>query len=133
MCYDPGIFYAWIFCFKYLQFKLLLYICLNFKYIKMENQNQERVFTPEELEAKRKEMLKYYKDSMPYLKAQFEHEEMLFKIDEVRFKRTAVQVQYATLMNQVENGPLNEEYPEDENEMPFPGEEPPVRKLKKQE
>jgi hypothetical protein len=100
----------------------------------MENPNQERVFTPEELEAKRKEMLKYYKDSMPYLKAQYEHEEMLFKIDEVRFKRTAVQVQYATLMNQVENGPLNEEGSEDEPQMPFPGaEEQLARKLKKQD
>jgi hypothetical protein len=102
----------------------------------MENQNQERIFTPEELEVKRQEMLKYYQDSMPYLKAQFEHEEMLFKIDEVRFKRTAVQVQYATLMNQVENGPEGEEdnepYPFPQNQESNLQQEPAARKLKKQ-
>lgn len=101
----------------------------------MENTNQERVFTPEELEAKRKEMLKFYKDSMPYLKAQYEHEELLMKIDEVRFKRTSIQMQYAMMMNQMEGEPegqeSNEEYP-----FPTPSEvadsEPTARKLKKQ-
>ena len=101
----------------------------------MENQNQERVFTPEEMEVKRKEMLKFYKDSMPYLKAQFEHEEMLMKIDEVRFKRTNIQMQYAMMMNQMEEGP---EDGEDKEEYPFPvpeqfaQEETTGRKLKKQ-
>jgi hypothetical protein len=101
----------------------------------MENANQEKVFTPEELELKRKEMLKFYKDSMPYLTAQFEHEEMLMKIDEVRFKRTNIQMQYTMLMNQIENAPEeendNEEYP-----YPTPSEindqNPLARKLKKQ-
>jgi hypothetical protein len=64
----------------------------------MENQQDERMFTPEELEAKRKEMLKFYEESMPYLKAQFEYEEVLMKIDEVRFKRTNIQMQYAMMM-----------------------------------
>jgi hypothetical protein len=84
----------------------------------MEKTEQERVFTPEELEVKRKEMLKFYKDSMPYLKAQFEHEELLMKIDEVRFKRTNLQMQYAMMMNQMENGPEGEE--DDKEEYPFP-------------
>ena len=93
----------------------------------MENPNAEQVFTPEELEQKRKEMLKFYKDSMPYLKAQFEHEEMLMKIDEVRFKRTSIQMQYAMMMQ----GPAEEES-ENDGEQPFPSAEEPARKLKKQ-
>jgi len=102
----------------------------------MENQEQERQFTPEELEAKRKEMLKYYKDSMPYLKAQYEHEEILCKIDEIRFKRTSIQMQYAVMMNQMQEGDeeekemMKEAYPH-----PTPNqvmeEESPIRKLKK--
>jgi hypothetical protein len=102
----------------------------------MENQNQERMFTPEELEAKRKEMLKFYKDSMPYLKAQHEHEEILMKIDEVRFKRASIQMQYAMMMNQIENGEGEEEdqeqypYPQPGTEIPV--ENPTARKLKKQ-
>lgn len=104
----------------------------------MENVNEQKVFTPEELELKRKEMLKFYKDSMPYLKAQFEHEELLMKIDEVRFKRTQIQMQYAMMMNQMEG---NDEEGESENneEYPFPtpgteqpNGEPAMRKLKKQ-
>jgi len=63
----------------------------------MENQ-QEREFTAEELEQKRKEMLQFYNESMPYLKSQYEYEEMLMKIDEVRFKRTNIQMQYAMMM-----------------------------------
>ena len=74
----------------------------------MENQNAEQVFTPEELELKRKEMLQFYKDSMPYLKAQYEHEEMLMKIDEVRFKRTNIQMQYAMLASEMQEGPEEE-------------------------
>jgi|694.fasta_scaffold66446_8 hypothetical protein len=101
----------------------------------MENANQERVFTPEELEAKRKEMLKFYKESTPYLKAQFEHEEILMKIDEVRFKRASIQMQYAMMMNQMEEGPEQEE-PNEEYPFPTPSEmndsEPVARKLKKQ-
>lgn len=102
----------------------------------MESQEQERQFTPEELEAKRKEMLKYYKDSMPYLKAQYEHEEILCKIDEVRFKRTSIQMQYAVMMNQMQEGDQEEkELAKEEYPHPTPNqmmeEEPSMRKLKK--
>jgi hypothetical protein len=74
----------------------------------MENQNENRVFTPEELDYKKKEMLKFYKDSVPYLKAQLDHETLLMQIDDVRFKRTSIQVNYAMLMNQVEDKSENE-------------------------
>lgn len=100
----------------------------------MENPNEEKVFTPEELEAKRKEMLKYYTDSMPYLKAQFEHEELLMKIDDVRFKRTNLQMQYAMLMDQMQKSVEEEEEDDDKTPPPYsmPQEEPAARKLKKQ-
>lgn len=102
----------------------------------MENQSQERQFTPEELEAKRKEMMKYYKDSMPYLKAQYEHEEILCKIDETRFKRSSIQMQYAMMMNQMAEGEkAEEELNQEDYPHPTPSQvmenEAPVRKLKK--
>lgn len=121
-------YYAWIFLFKYILFKLFLYICVNLKYIKMENQSQEKVFTPEELEVKRKEMLNFYNESKPYLTAQLEHEQLLFQIDEVRFKRTTVQMQYAMLMNQMENPDQAED---EDTDFPQPEQAPTARKLKK--
>jgi hypothetical protein len=68
----------------------------------MDNQ-QERPLTEKELEVRKKEMLKFYQDSMPYVKAQLEYEEMLFKIDEVRFKRTSIQVQLAMMMTEAKS------------------------------
>jgi hypothetical protein len=95
----------------------------------MENQSQEKVFTPEELEMKRKEMLNFYNESKPYLTAQLEHEQLLFQIDEIRFKRTTVQMQYAMLMNQMENPDQSED---DNSDFPKSEEIPSARKLKKQ-
>jgi hypothetical protein len=98
----------------------------------MENQQDERMFTPEELEAKRKEMLAFYNDSMPYLKAQFEYEEILMKIDEVRFKRTNIQMQYAMMMQaqqEMESEPEGNDFDVDnEPTMPEQGK----RKLRKE-
>tara|TARA_Y100000592_G_scaffold48192_2_gene76384 strand:- start:7879 stop:8163 length:285 start_codon:yes stop_codon:yes gene_type:complete len=54
--------------------------------------------SPEELKAKKEEMLKFYKESMPYLEAQFEYEKMLSEIDEMRLKRTQIQMAYAQMM-----------------------------------
>jgi len=64
-----------------------------------ENEILDSELSPEELEAKKKEMLQFYKQSMPYLKAQLSYEQMLFEIDEIRFKRTQIQMQYAMMMN----------------------------------
>jgi len=54
--------------------------------------------SPEELAAKKEEMLKFYKESMPYLEAQYEYEKMLSDIDEMRLKRTQIQMTYAQMM-----------------------------------
>ena len=64
----------------------------------MENQQQEMNLTPEELNARKEEMLKFYTDSLPYLEAQYKYEDMLMKLDEVRFKRTNIQMQFAMMM-----------------------------------
>jgi hypothetical protein len=104
----------------------------------MENLHEEKVMTQEELDAKRKEMLKFYKDSLPYLKAQHEYEEMLMKIDEVRFKRTQIQMQFAMMAQAQQEADLEESEGLDNEKYPFPtpeemkGEEQNVRKLKRQ-
>ena len=66
----------------------------------MENQQipNERELTAEELDARKNEMLQFYKESVPYLEAQLKYEDLLMKIDEARFKRTNIQMQYAMLM-----------------------------------
>jgi hypothetical protein len=60
----------------------------------MENNQQ---MSAEELDKKKKEMLKYYKDSLPYLKAQIEYEEALANLDEIRLKRVRLQHEFAYL------------------------------------
>lgn len=77
--------------------------------------------SPEELIAKKEEMLKFYKDSMPYLQAQFDYEELLSQIDEMRLKRTQIQMAYAQMMAP----------PEEEDSMPQPEKTSKERKLKK--
>lgn len=75
----------------------------------MENQQQEMNLTPEELAARKEEMLKFYTDSLPYLEAQYKYEDILMKLDEVRFKRTNIQMQFAMMMQ------AQEEDSEEEN------------------
>ncbi len=85
--------------------------------------------SPEELEAKKKEMLKFYKESMPYLKAQFEYEKMLSEIDEMRLKRTQIQMAYAQMMAPPEEDPSDEEMVQ-KNKMQAPKSTGIKRKLK---
>ena len=82
--------------------------------------------SPEELTAKKEEMLQFYKESMPYLEAQFEYEKMLSEIDEMRLKRTQIQMAYAQMMAP----PEEEENPSMEAVMPEPKEADKKRKLK---
>jgi hypothetical protein len=79
--------------------------------------------SPEELAAKKEEMLTFYKESMPYLEAQFNYEKMLSEIDEMRLKRTQIQMAYAQMMAP----PEEEENPSMEAPMPKPSKK---RKLK---
>lgn len=96
----------------------------------MENQQQEMNLTPEELAARKEEMLNFYTESFPYLEAQFKYEEMLMKLDEVRFKRTSIQMQFAMLMQ----GPgedSEEEFSGPESTQSSAKEEPREKKLKR--
>ena len=77
--------------------------------------------SPEELTAKKEEMLQFYKESMPYLEAQFQYEKMLSEIDEMRLKRTQIQMAYAQMMA-----------PPEEDSMPEPETSSKKRKLKKE-
>jgi hypothetical protein len=68
--------------------------------------------SPEELTAKKEEMLQFYKESMPYLEAQLKYEKMLSEIDEMRLKRTQIQMAYAQMMAPPQEDSMRE--PEDE-------------------
>ena len=77
--------------------------------------------SPEELAARKEDMLTFYKQSMPYLEAQLEYEKMLSDIDEMRLKRTQIQMTYAQMMAPPE---------EDDDTMPQPEKSSKKRKLK---
>jgi len=77
----------------------------------MENvnqQEQELDLTPEQLTERKEQMLSFYKESIPYLEAQLNYENLLTSIDEVRFKRTNIQMQYAMLASEMQEGPEEE-------------------------
>lgn len=63
----------------------------------MENQHQEQL-SNEEIQARKQEMLNFYKDSMEYLEAQHKYEKLLADIDEARLRRASIQMQFAQLM-----------------------------------
>ena len=75
----------------------------------MENTQQEQQLSPEEIAVKKQEMLDFYRDSMVYLNAQSEYEEVLLKLDEIRFKRSQIQMQYAMMAQQMEEGAESDE------------------------
>jgi hypothetical protein len=79
----------------------------------MENLNQQpedmEQLSPEQLAARKEEMLSFYTDSLPYLNAQYEYESILSKIDEVRFKRASIQMQFAMMMQEPKGEELEEE------------------------
>jgi hypothetical protein len=64
----------------------------------MENQHQQEQLSEEEMQARKEEMLNFYKDSMEYLEAQHKYESLLADIDEARLKRASIQMQFANLM-----------------------------------
>lgn len=92
-------------------------------------ENPQENLSPEELAAKKEEMLEFYKESMPYLEAQLAYEKMLSEIDETRLKRTQIQMAYAQMM-----APPEEEIErEDSIRPPAPQPVAKKRKLKKQQ
>jgi hypothetical protein len=74
----------------------------------VNQQEQELDLTPEQLTERKEQMLNFYKESIPYLEAQLNYENLLTSIDEVRFKRTNIQMQYAMLASEMQEGPEEE-------------------------
>ena len=74
----------------------------------VDQQEQELDLTPEQLTERKEQMLSFYKESIPYLEAQLNYETLLTSIDEVRFKRTNIQMQYAMLASEMQEGPEEE-------------------------
>jgi len=68
----------------------------------VENAEQNEM-TPEEIIARRKELIKFYKDETPLLKARSEYEEHLTKIEEARFARFQIRVAHAQMSAPQEN------------------------------
>lgn len=64
----------------------------------MENVNEERELTQEELKARKEEMKQFYDESLPYLESQAKYEKFLTEIEEARFKRATIQIQWANIM-----------------------------------
>jgi hypothetical protein len=92
-----------------------------FKLFKLYVMEQNQQMSPEELDAKKKEMLKYYKDSLPYLQAQIKYEAALAELDEIRVKRVRLQHEFAYLT----------QAPEPEEEMPKEAANPSSKKERK--
>ena len=74
----------------------------------VNQQEQEQELTPEQLTERKEQMLSFYKESIPYLEAQLNYETLLTSIDEVRYKRTNIQMQYAMLASEMQEGPEEE-------------------------
>jgi hypothetical protein len=67
--------------------------------------------SPEEIAAKRKELIKFYKDELPLLKSRSEYEEYLTKIEEARFQRFQIRVAHTQMVAPQEGS--NQENPQE--------------------
>lgn len=68
----------------------------------MENENLNDL-SAEELAERKEQMRRYFEESVPYLEAQLKHETLLTSIDEQRFKRAQIGVQYAMMMQNLDD------------------------------
>ena len=72
-----------------------------------ENQHEEageaqRQMTPEEIKAKRAELVKDYREEIKFLKVQSEYEDLLATIEESKYRRYAAIAQTAQLFDHME-------------------------------
>lgn len=87
----------------------------------MEN-TQMPELSPEEIAARKEEMLSFYKDQIEFLKVQIEFETLTADIEEARLRRLVAMVRQAQIQSP----------PEPESETPA-GAEKPKRTLRKEE
>ena len=59
---------------------------------------EEPEMTPEEILARRKELIKFYKDEIPLLKSRSEYEKYLTNIEEARFARFQIRIAHAQML-----------------------------------
>lgn len=86
-------------------FKQKLYICLNINKKPMDTREMNDdldQLSQDELTQRKEQMRQYFEESVPYLEAQLKHETLLTSIDEQRFKRAQIGVQYAMMMQNIE-------------------------------
>lgn len=60
--------------------------------------DEKREMSQEEIEAKRKEFVKFYEEELPLLRLRAEYEKKLTKIAEARFQRLQIQMAEAQMM-----------------------------------
>jgi hypothetical protein len=91
---------------------------------------EQEALSPEEMEAKRKELIEFYESELPLMRIRAEYEGLVTEIEEARFNRLQIRMAQAQIMM----GPSEEEMPQ---EMPreFREEAGPTkeRKLRKTE
>ena len=75
--------------------------------------NQDVQFTPEEVAARKQEMLDFYKEQIEFMTVQQEFEKLTADIEEQRLRRMVAMVRQAQLQS-----PPTEEEEEDESEAP---------------
>lgn len=69
----------------------------------MENQQDERELTPEELAARKLEMKQFFDEAVPFLESQHKYEKLLAEISEFKFKRLQYDMQHAGMMYQMQH------------------------------
>jgi hypothetical protein len=82
---------------KFVWFKLLVYICVNYKHLKVM-ENQQREFTDAEIQEKKSEMMAFFKEQVELLTAQKEYETLATEIEELRTRRIMAQMRQAQII-----------------------------------
>ena len=80
-----------------------------------ETNDEKKVPTPKEMEARKKELSKFYTEQITFLITQLEYEELLTKIEDSRARRVMSQVRIAQMLS-----PQEPQNPEDENNQETP-------------
>ena len=64
----------------------------------MTDQETQKQPTPEELEQRRKQLIKFYNEELPLLKKQAEYEKLLTEIDMAKMTRLEIMITKAQIM-----------------------------------
>jgi hypothetical protein len=102
---------------KHLEFKLFIIYLSKPKYLKVM-QNQQEMFTPEQIEEKKAELMEFYKEQIEVLQLQKDYETLATEIEELRARRLVAQMRQAQIMApRPEEGDDAPETPEETEEI----------------